>query len=231
MAFRMSGKEWENIKGKSTGDYTVEGDVIKQAEKVANDKTLENELDDEKMRKEQVKAERKKRKEERADRKFAKEHPQSDFAKQYNKAHAKEDKAKKDARKARRKASKWAKKQGKSISRASENISKSLQPGTVPQYTPPDMHIAKSGYTPPNYKYTKGIKQIKTTEGGPYYKPTNIQPTSDKPYYSKSGYQPNEFQPNSYLYSSRRVDYVKSTPVKRTAKRAKKATNTRFSSR
>jgi hypothetical protein len=113
----------------------------------------------------------------------------------------------------------------------------------VPGYKPVDLDFGKSKYAPMQYKPTEGIKQYRGVSGEPYYKPTNIQSTSGAPYVKPSSggvmSQASEgsgvmSQAKPYIpifNNTRPVRFVKSTPVKKTAKRAKKATNTRFSSR
>lgn len=157
MAFRMSDKEWEDIKKRSTGSYTTteEEDKARKEEEAK----LEDELDDEKMRKEQVKADSERRKSEREDRKFAKDNPGSDFAKQYNKLHPKKEKKQSVARK------------GRSVSRQPVDTGRSSN--AVPNYKAPSFNIGKSGYTPLDYK---------PISSKPYYQPTHNTYYEDKPY-------------------------------------------------
>jgi hypothetical protein len=175
MATRFTDKEWEDIKRKSTGAYTVDDDAKKADD--ADKAKLEDELDDEKMRKEQSKRDREERKSAREDRKFAKDNPDSDFAKQYNKAHPKKQSQ------ARSKSA--TKKVGKGIGKAVGNIGSSLQPGGVPQYTSPSFNIGKSGYTPLDYKPVSGGSTYNPVSDKPYYKPTSGGAT----------YKPKEYKP------------------------------------
>jgi hypothetical protein len=113
----------------------------------------------------------------------------------------------------------------------------------VPGYNPPNFTVAKSGYAPLDYKQTQGVKPYSGVSGAPYYKPTDIHPMSDAPYVKPSsggvmsqasegsGVMSQSKPYVSIFNNSRPIPFVKSTPVKRTAKRTKKATNTRFSSR
>lgn len=137
--WRATGKEWDEIKKKSTGSYTTNGEANEPENE--DRAKLEDELDDEKMRKQQEKAERNRRKSEREDRKFAKEHPESDFAKQYNKTHQKSDKKQPKIR----------------IGKPIRDSVVKKQPAigyetTVPKYKSPDFTIAKVGYTPISYR-------------------------------------------------------------------------------
>jgi hypothetical protein len=290
MAFRMGKKEYEDIKRKSTGAYTVEEDIVEEAEKVARDKQVDDEQsslpgyvskgedkwakewrkENERQKVASDKGYKKKRsairrgkeygefKDEKSAKKLidklSKENPKHRFdvhaemtdygLTKYvigkrgmtNDERKAESLKRKNAKKQAMARAKWVNKQGKSITRASENIGRALQPGSVPQYTAPNMNFGKSGYTPLKYrtvegvkqhKYVEGVRQYKGVGGEPYYRPSNIQPTSDAPYYSKG-----EFQPNPYLYSSsanNKVPFVKSQP-KRTTKKSKKQGNTRFKS-
>jgi hypothetical protein len=140
MAFRMNESEWENIKNKSTGSYTSDEEAKKSDN--TDKERLEDELDDEKMRRQQEKAERERRKSEREDRKFTREHPGSDFARKYNKLHPKSEQPKTIGRVTGKKISKGTRKA----------VSSPIQPIGVPKYTSPSFNIRKSGYTPLDYK-------------------------------------------------------------------------------
>ena len=175
MAFRMGQKEYDDMMGKATGSFTADDDAKKADD--AEKAKLADELDDEKMRKEQSKRDREERKSAREDRKFAKDNPDSDFAKQYNKSHPKKQ--------SQARSKRVAKKVGKGIGKAVGNIGSSLQPGGVPQYASPSFNIAKSGYAPLDYKPVSGGSAYKPVSDEPYYKPTS----------SGATYKPKEYKP------------------------------------
>jgi len=195
MAIHFTDKEWNDIKSKSSGDYTSNEEELKDKER------LEHELDDAEIRKEQKKHEREERKSKREDAKFAKENPASDFAKQYEKVHAQETK------------DRVAKKQSQArTKRAARKVEKEVnEPVRVPQYKAPDMNVAKSGYTPLNYKPVSGSTNYKPVSSAPYFKPMGGSPMGSGSY----------FKPM-------KVPMVKSSKPKRTG-RTKKQGNTGFS--
>jgi hypothetical protein len=300
MAFRMGEKEWNNIKGKSTGDYTVEGDVIKQAEKVVEDKAtksskgspiissdpmahLAGQKVDAALKAKAIADEReykrneKKRKKEIAkgrvhgqfdDEKSAKK-TLKNLEKQYERSrfsvYTEKDKEgatkyvigqrgltneERTGIKAAKKV-KIAKAKAKNARHnrmvrervAEQGKAAQWRAQGVPGYNPPNFTVAKSGYAPLDYKQTQGVKPYSGVSGAPYYKPTDIHPMSDAPYVKPSsggvmsqasegsGVMSQSKPYVSIFNNSRPIPFVKSTPVKKTAKRAKKATNTRFSSR